>query len=112
VELQKGYFGDRLYLEDRQIAMTNVWLSKIAGFLTGQIAETDLLKAAEDVKAKKNAEEHCEAYYYAGAKRLMEGDNAAAAGLFEKCVATDVRNYLEYRAAAEDLRFLGGSNSP
>jgi len=31
--------------------------------------------------------------------------------LFEKCVATDVEITVEYRAAAEDLRFLGGSNS-
>jgi len=79
------------------------WPMKISHFLTGQLAETDFFKAADNAGKKKDREQHCEAYFYAGSKRLIEGDKITATNYFEKCLATEVKNFNEYQSAAAEL---------
>jgi hypothetical protein len=48
----------------------------------------------------------CEAWFYAGMKRLLSGDAATARDDFQKCLATDRKDYDEYNFAAAELRML------
>jgi len=80
------------------------WPAKISGFLTGQLTEPDFFKAAENADKKKDREQHCEAYFYAGSKRLIENDKITATNYFKKSLATDVKTFSEYQSAAAELK--------
>jgi HEAT repeat protein len=94
------------YLEHRNTGTTNDWPSKVGRFLTGQLTETDFLNAATNTNAKTDREQHCEAYFYAGMKRLIENDKTTAVDYFKKCLATGVKHFEEYQSAEAELRFL------
>jgi len=81
-------------------------LSKIGRLLTGQMTETDFLKAATDANAQIDREQRCEAYFYAGSKRLIENDPAAAKDYFQQCLAMDVKTFEEYQSAVAELKSL------
>jgi lipoprotein NlpI len=87
------------------------WAFKVEAFLAGSMAESEFLAAADG--PARTPEEHierlCEANYYAGMKRLLAGDREAAAALFQKSVATDVKDFLEYRRARAELTALPAS---
>lgn len=97
------------YLEHRQAGKPEDWPSKVGRFLAGQLTEGNLLKAAEDTNTQTDQEQHCEAYFYAGSKRLIADDKTTAADYFKKCLATDVKNFEEYQSAEAELKFLSGS---
>ena len=92
------------YWNSNKTGTPNDWPSKISSFLTGQLNEAELFKAA------KGGEQHCSAYFYAGSKRLIEGDKATATDYFEKCLATDEKTLCEYDSAAAELKFLKTTN--
>ena len=52
------------------------------------MSEQDLLAAADSVEEKKRPEQQCEAWYYVGLKRLLNGDKTGATEAFRKAVAT------------------------
>lgn len=79
---------------------------QVGRFLTGQITEVDFLRAAANANSQSNREQHCEAYFYAGAKRLVENDKAGAADFFEKCLGTGVNTFEEYQSAEAELKVL------
>jgi lipoprotein NlpI len=82
------------------------WPAQVGAFLAGQLAEAAFLKAAASNDRRKNAEQLCEACFYAGTKRLLDGDKPAAQDYFEKCLATDVKSFSEYDSAAVELKLL------
>lgn len=94
------------YLEHRKPQSTNDWPLQIGRFLTGQLSEDDFIKAADSPNSQTVNEQHCEAYFFIGSKRLVENDAAGAADFFEKCQATNLPNYEEYQSAAAELLFL------
>jgi lipoprotein NlpI len=94
------------YWNSRQTGTLDDWPSKIGSFLTGQLAEPDFLKEAENSDKQKDNEQHCEAYFYAGSKRLLEGDKITATDYFEKCRPTDVKDFSEYQSATAELKSL------
>ena len=94
------------YLEHRNVGKSNDWPLKVGYFLTGQLSEADFLEAAADTKAKTDQEQHCEAYFYAGMKHLIESDKTTAADYFKKCLATNVKYFEEYQSAEAELRML------
>ena len=94
------------YLDNRKTGKPDDWPSKVGHFLTGQLVESDFFKATENTNQKKDNEQRCEAYFYAGSKRLIAGDKTTATDYFEKCLATDVKTFSEYRSAAAELKFL------
>jgi lipoprotein NlpI len=49
----------------------------------------------------------CEAWFYAGIKRLAAGDKRTAIELFKKCLATDQKTFVEFGLAATELNMLG-----
>ena len=94
------------YLEHRDAQKSNDWPSKVGHFLTGQLSETDFFKTAADTNAKTDQEQHCEAYFYAGMKHLIESDKTTAADYFKKCLTTNVKYFEEYQSAEAELRRL------
>ena len=94
------------YLEHRHAEKSNDWPLKVGHFLTAQLSEADFLKAAADTNAKTDQEQHCEAYFYAGMKHLIESDKTTAADYFKKCLATHVKYFEEYQSAEAELRML------
>ena len=81
--------------------------TKIDNFLLGKMSEQDLLAAADSVEEKNRPEQQCEAWYYAGLKRLLNGDRAGAAEAFRKAVATSEKTTNEYDFAEAELKDLG-----
>jgi ankyrin repeat protein len=94
------------YLERRKAQKPDEWPSKVGRFLTGQLSESDFFKAANDPNPQTAKEQHCEAYFYAGSKRLIENDKMGAVDYFKKCLTTNVANFEEYTSAAAELLFL------
>jgi tetratricopeptide (TPR) repeat protein len=70
--------------------------SKTAAFLLGRLTEADYLAAAASPDAAKAATQTCEAYYFAGMKRLLMGDKGTAEDYFNKAVATNQTDQHEY----------------
>ena len=79
------------------------WYGKVTAFLSGQMKEDAFLAAAKDGNEIRAREQECEACWYAGAVRLLDGDTAGAKALLDRCVATDVRNFIEYGSAKAAL---------
>ena len=52
-------------------------------------------------------EQQCEAWYYVGLKRLMNGDRAGGADAFQKSIATGEKSRSEYDFAKAELKSLG-----
>jgi tetratricopeptide (TPR) repeat protein len=94
------------YLEHRKTGKPDDWPAKVGRFLAGQLTEPDFLEAAKNTNVRTDQEQHCEAYFYVGSKRLIEGDQAAAADYFKKSVVTEVKTFEEYESAAAELKFL------
>lgn len=80
------------------------WYARIAAFLTGALKEEEFLAAAKAENADLAREQECEACWYAGAARLLGGDAVGARPLLERCIATDVRTFIEYGSATAALR--------
>jgi tetratricopeptide (TPR) repeat protein len=94
------------YLTDRANAKLDDWTSEIGHFLAGQLPEPQLLAAAKNADHMKEAGQLCEAFFYAASKRLFAGENAMATDYFEKAIATDKTDYLEYASAVAELKSL------
>ncbi len=94
------------YLERRKAQKPDDWPSKVGRFLAGQLSESDFLNAADYPNLQTAKEQHCEAWFYAASKRLIDGDNVGAADDFKKCLTTNVTNFEEYTSAASELSYL------
>lgn len=79
------------------------WELTIAAFLLGNTSETEFLDAGH---RGHDSGRECEAWFYAGMKRLLAGDAATARNDLQKCVATGRKDYEEYSFAAAELRML------
>jgi len=84
------------------------WELCIGHFLAGDVTESNLMAQATETakRATDVPNQKCEALYYAGVKRLIDGDKAGATGLFEKCVATGQDANTEYFSAKAELENL------
>jgi lipoprotein NlpI len=82
------------------------WPSRIAALLLDQATEADLLAAAASPDAEKERRQRCEAWYYAGMKRLLAGKRASASTRFQKCLATEKKTTLAYQFALAELKTL------
>jgi tetratricopeptide (TPR) repeat protein len=102
----------RTCLENVPAEKRDDWKSTIARFLTGQMTELDFFKADQSFEDKKDKRQRCEAWFYAGTKRLIDGDKATAMAYLEKCLAADKKVLGGYQSAAEaELTFLGAAIS-
>jgi lipoprotein NlpI len=94
------------YLAARRTGRPEDWPSQVGHFLAGQLSEAGFLKAAKNRNARTNEEQHCEAWFYAGMKRLIAHDQTTAAVYFQNCLDTGVDNFEEYASAEAELKFL------
>jgi lipoprotein NlpI len=70
------------------------------------MSEAEFLRAAGYGAARDQAGLQCEAWFYAGMKRLVAGDAATARKYLQKSVASGQKDYDEYNFAASELRIL------
>jgi lipoprotein NlpI len=62
------------YLGKRWNAPPGDWISKLAEFLLDKVPESELFAAVSSADEKKRREQFCEAWFYAGMKKLLKGD--------------------------------------
>ena len=86
------------------------WVSKIWRFLLDQISETELVAGAASSDVEEDRARHCEAWYYAGMKRLFAGDKKTAADCFYKCLGRQENSFDEYMLARAELKSLEATN--
>jgi hypothetical protein len=88
------------------------WAAPVVLFYSGRASEDEVLKAAASTDATIDRQQKCEAYYYLAMAYLLklgnvQGDGAVGAAkakeYLEKCVATGVTTFVEYRAAKAEL---------
>lgn len=93
------------YLDRRSNAPSD-WFSNVAGNLLGKVTQADLFAAAKSPDAKEERGQLCEAWFYSGMKKLLDGDKTAAADHFRKCLATEQKIFVEYQFAQTELKSL------
>lgn len=103
----------RQYLGSRTTGKPDDWAGKILNFLAGQMSEPAFIKVAEDTYAASDKDTGSkgllgEAYFYAGSRRLVTGDQEGAKMWLGKCVALDQKNFSEHASAAAELKLLQG----
>lgn len=86
------------------------WVSKNASFLLNDIDENTYLGEAASTDPEKNQNQYCEAWYYAGMKRLLANDRPTAIDYFRKCLATQKIDFDEYQLAQAELRAISASD--
>ncbi|AKF09792.1 TPR domain protein, putative component of TonB system [Sandaracinus amylolyticus] len=79
------------------------WHGRLAAFAAGTIEYDQLLQAAQ------NPGQRCEAHFYAGTRKLAQGDTAGAREQFRAAMETGMVGYFEYAMAQELLASLGTS---
>ncbi len=94
------------YLDRRSNAEPSDWFSNVAGHLLGKVTQADLFAAARSPDTKKERGQLCEAWFYSGMKKLLDGDKTAAADHFRKCLATEQKIFVEYQFAQTELKSL------
>ena len=75
------------------------WNTTLGRFLLGKLDEAALLAAAASPDPRTDAYQHCEAWYYAGMRRLQAADAEGAAACFRKAIVTGQETRLEYSLA-------------
>lgn len=99
-------------LENSWNAAPDDFTTKTANYLLGKLSEADYLAAAASPDAKKDADQHCEAYYFAGIKRIFMGDKVTATDYFHKSIATGLTDSPEYLLSQTEIRVLEPSTPP
>ena len=88
-------------------AESGSWVAKIETYLLGNLSEAEFLAAAASPAINTDRGQHCEAWFYAGMKNLLDGNKRAAAEFFKKCLATGQKSIAEYHLAKAELNALG-----
>ena len=93
----------KAYLDQRE--KKDDWYAKVARFLSGQMIEKDFLAAAAANPSPGLSSQHkCEAYWYAGAVRRIDGDEAKAKEYFKASLATNQYDFVEHESATLALK--------
>jgi tetratricopeptide (TPR) repeat protein len=75
------------------------WPDRILSLLTGELGEREFL----DPVPSASKAHVCEAYFYAGARRLALGQPEEARPLLRKCIDSGQKAFLEYDSAKAEL---------
>lgn len=89
----------------KQINMTT-WPGRVISLYLGNATQEMVLSAASDPDAKKDREQHCEAYFYLGEVALVGGRRPEAKRLFQQSINTGVTSFTEYAGAQAELKLL------
>ena len=93
----------RAFLKSQERVQPTDWPPQIVAYVLGDRTEAELLAAAEASPADSRVGNTCEACFYVGAKRLLDGDRVAAKAQFERCVAQNRPDFFEYQTAKAEL---------
>jgi lipoprotein NlpI len=99
------------YLDGKNSAGLRAWEKEIGNFLLGRVSEQSLVTAAQLTDREPSAAQLCEAYFYAGARRIVQSDRIGARECFGKSAATDAPTTAERISAAAELAFMGPEGS-
>ena len=80
------------------------WINPVVHFYAGKIDENELLEATKNNDEKEETGRKCEAYFYIGMNYLLKQKIVEAKNCFEKCLATNVKDYMEYEMAETELK--------
>lgn len=83
------------------------WPLPLFEALCGKRDWDDVIAKADRAYTFDETMNACEAYFYTGQQKLLEGEKQQAAILFEKCMATGITNYIEFYMARTELQRLG-----
>ncbi len=72
----------------------------------GTATASDVLELAKSTDPKEDREQHCEGYFYLGERALIQKNRAKAIELFKAALDTRLTTFIEYEAAAVELRRL------
>jgi tetratricopeptide (TPR) repeat protein len=96
--------------DDLNYAVLNTWnsspedlTSRIADFLLGHIREDELITATTGLDPSLEPTPFCRVWYFAGVKRQVTGDTAAALACFQKAIATGQKQCCEYLFAKAQM---------
>ncbi len=92
----------RAAIAERRLA-ANAWPGVLGAVLLGDAQITDAVKLIRVAPPKQQQGRLAEVFFYAGHRRLIDGDRRGALRLFQKAVETQATNYLEVTAAASEL---------
>jgi lipoprotein NlpI len=81
------------------------WPGPVVALFLGERSEAEVTLPFH-YKDWETARDQCERAFYEGELALVHGDRKKAVGLFQESVATGITAYVEYRAAAAELRIL------
>jgi lipoprotein NlpI len=97
-------------LADNWVSAPDSWVAQDARFLLGRLPEKDYLAAAAAVSDPEKAKDQfCEAWYYIGTKRLLDGDKTGAIAAFQFSLATGRIDFFEYVLSRATLQRLVSS---
>lgn len=85
---------------------TEGWSKSTGLYLIEALPERDYFAKADQGSATAASAQRCGALYFAGMTRLLTGDEAAARGFFEQCVATKQPNCDEFILARAEVARL------
>ena len=94
------------YLDGRTAGESDDWYLKVSSYLLGKLPEAEFLKAAESGDEGEIQNQKCEAFFYVGTLKLIEGMKDEAKQLFQKCVETGRTDLVEFDAAQAELKAL------
>jgi lipoprotein NlpI/transglutaminase-like putative cysteine protease len=105
-EWKRGNKDDVVESVAKDVKLTE-WPLPVVRFYRGEIAESELLKAAQDKSDSKRMYQLCEANFYIGQRHLRDGNAREAARAFKRARENEVFEYIEYRAAGFELERVG-----
>lgn len=85
---------------------SDAWLQAIAQWIEGRLSEDELDLQAEAGAEDERAGRECEAHFYIGLQRLLDGDRATARLRFKAAVLTQEKSFVEYTLAEAELARL------
>ena len=91
------------YLESRTQPLLEPWIANIGQFLLGKLAERDFIASANATDPEEKLGQLCEAWYYAGMKRLLSGDKQGGLDDLRHCTETKKTGFFEYTLAEAEL---------
>lgn len=87
------------------------WSLRIASFLGDSVPEGEFLAEVDGPAPHASPEKACEAWYFAGQKRLANGDRAGARAAFEKAVGSGAKGISAWSASRSELLGMIGARS-
>jgi len=94
----------KIFIDDFVSKLKNEnWIKKIALFLNNNITEQALIESSLSQDPKTDKEKKCEAYFYIGMVHKFNKNAAQAKDFFEKSIATERKDFVEYKLSKMEL---------